>query len=459
MKANYKHEQPIDKSPFSPYSPLYRELSIYKSELPLFFVLKDTISAKDAMKTIEIFDFDKNYLNKKIVFLQNTSGGHWEVVVKNEGDYRLNTIDVYGDGLCGLTSAILAMKELNIAPPSNSFDAIEGALSRNQYNQYTISQRDQPEKYKTFTNDDGLKLKIGRLLRDARLNNWLESFEIEEIIVTNNRNNAFRFDCSLDSFFENNKKHEFHVRTLFCNYLSENLPKEKSLATLDLNNLILTDFDTGVNKLKFKEGDKFDFKYLFPVDERDLNKVKIFYRDMEGGEKMISKVVKILDKYFKDLEKEEDTEKINIKTFLIVEKAIDQIIATKNKFGEDCQFPKEDYEKIVKFRGDRISNPAIEQKTNEQNTKLVRPYRDPPTPKDDEWTLFKPFEDFFQNLLDNSSEKKVNSGQQNERTSERKSPNFTLHTEGKHGSKDEPSNFLQEIIDVICCVNPNRKNR
>ena len=266
MKANYKHEQPIDKSPFSPYSPLYSELSIYKSDLPLFFVLKDTISAKDAMKTIEIFDFDKNYLNKKIVFLQNTSGVHWEVVVKNEGDYRLNTIEVCGDGLCGLTSAILAMKELNIAPPSNSFDAIEGALSLNQNNQYTISQRDQPEKYKTFTNDDGLKLKIGRLLRDTSVNNWLESHEIQEIIVTNNRNNAFRFDCSLDSFFENNKKHEFHVRTLFCNYLSKNLPTNDNLANLDLNNLILEDFGTGVNKLKFKESDKFDFKYLFPVD-------------------------------------------------------------------------------------------------------------------------------------------------------------------------------------------------
>ena len=291
------------------------------------------------------------------------------------------------------------------------------------------------------------------------MNNWLESLEIQEIIVTNNRDNALRFDCSLDSFFENNKKHEFHVRTLFCNYLSENLPTNDSLATLDLNNLILHDFGAGVNKLKFKESDKFDFKYLFPVDERDLNKVKTFYRDMEGGEKMISKVVKILDKYFKDLEKEEDIDNINKKTFDIVEKAIAQIIETKNQFGDDCQFPKEDYEKIVKFRGDRISNPAIEQKTNERNTKLLRPYRDPPTPKEDEWTLFKPFEDFFQNLLGNSSEKKVNSGQQNERTSERKSPNFMLHTEGKYGSKDEPSSFLQEIIDVICCGNPNRKNR
>ena len=403
-------DEPINTSLLFKHSPFYSKLLkqhevklLDDREDQLFFVLRGTISAEDAMRTIEIFDFDKNYLNKKIIFFENTSGNDWNVAEKNKTDYELKI--------------------------TTSFTTSE-------------------------------------TLQDTSANDWLESKEIQGILEKNKLVSSVKFNQPLQQCFENNKKHEFHVRTLFCNYLSENLPTNDSLATLDLNNLILHDFGAGVNKLKFKESDKFDFKYLFPVDERDLNKVKIFYRDMEGGEKMISKVVKILDKYFKDLEKEKNIQGKDIETFEIVEKAITKIIETKNKFGDDCQFPDKDYEKIEnfsekcsKFRGDRISNPAIEQKTNERNTKLVRPYKNPPTSKDDEWTLFKPFEDFFQNLLGNSSEKKVNSGQQNERTGERKSPNFPLHTEEKYGSKDEPSSFLQDIIDIICCGSRDNRGR
>ena len=50
MKA--PNNEPINRRLLSSYSPLYSELSIYNSDLPLFFVLKDTKSAKDAMKTI-----------------------------------------------------------------------------------------------------------------------------------------------------------------------------------------------------------------------------------------------------------------------------------------------------------------------------------------------------------------------------------------------------------------------
>ena len=233
----------LEHSPF--YSKLLKQHQVKlldDREDSLFFVLKDKISAKDAMKTIEIFDFEKKFENRQIVFLENTSGNNWNVVEKNKTDYELKT--------------------------TTSFTTSE-------------------------------------TLQDTSANDWLESKEIQVILEKNKLLRAVRFNQPLEQCFENNKKHEFHVRTLFCNYLSENLPKEKSLTTLDLDDLILKNFDTGVNKLKFKESDKFDFKYLFPVDESDLSQVKTFYCDGEAGqEKMISKVVKILDKYYEDHERE-----------------------------------------------------------------------------------------------------------------------------------------------------------
>ena len=372
-------DEPIKIQLLFEHSPFYSKLLkqhevklIDDREDQLFFVLRGTISAEDAMRTIEIFDFDKNYLNKKIIFFENTSGNDWNVVEKNKTDYELKI--------------------------TTSFTTSE-------------------------------------TLQDTSAYNWLQSKEIQGILEKNKWFSAVKFNQPLEQCFENNKKHEFHVRTLFCNYLSENLPTNDSLATLDLDDLILKNFDTGVNKLKFKEGDKFDFKYLFPVDESDLSKVKTFYCDGEAGqEKMISKVVKILDKYYEDHEREKNIQgKViqvkDLETFLIVEKAIDQIIETKSRFGDDCQFPDEDYEKIKNF--------SIKYSKN-KNGNLFEPVGD----------FVLAVEGFFQNLLGNFSDNA------SKIVSPKEGAEILKSDDQKREEADKkPSNFLEGIIDAIavCC--------
>ena len=376
MKA--PDNEPINISLLFEHSPLYRKLLkqhevklLDDREDSLFFVLKGTISAEEATKTIEIFDFEKKFKNRQIVFFENTSGNDWNVFVKNKTDYELNTT-------------------------------------------------------KSFTTSE--------TLQDTSAYNWLKSNEIQGILEENKWVSAVKFNQPLEQCFENNKKHEFHVRTLFCNYLSENLPTNDSLATLDLNNLILKNFGTGVNKLKFNKSDKFDFKYLFPVDEKDLSKVKTFYCDGEAGqEKMISKVVKILDKYYEDHERGKNIQgkviqEKDLETFLIVEKAIDKIIETKSRFGDDCQFPDEDYEKIVNFSKKYSKN---------KNGNFFEPVVD----------FVGAVEGFFQDLLGNSSHNTSKNVKQKEGEK-------TKYRKAVHEEDDKkPSNFLDGIIDAIavCC--------
>jgi len=361
------------------YSPLYNELAqqheLLKQQegLPLFFVLKDKISAKDAIKTIETFDFDKKFLKEQIIFLENTSGKHWDVVVKDKADYIPKTIK----------------------PKDTSFTAL-------------------------------------KKLQDTRKN------EFQGILIENKWLDSVKCNRPLEQCFENNKTREFHVRTLFCNYLSDNLHVDKSLATLDLEDLIINGFGNGFNELKFNKTDKFDFRYLFPVDERDLSKVKTFYCDREdGGEQMITKVVKILDKYYEDHEREKNIQgkviqEKDIETFLIVERAIAQIIETKNKFGEDCQFPDKDYRKIENF--------------SKKYSKS----------EDNKWNFFsKPFEDLIK-LFSNSGGDVNNAIPDNVGTAGIAKPSVSVKSEGSQ-EENKPSSILGGIIDAIAVFCGSRK--
>ena len=410
-------DEPINTYLLFKHSPLYRKLSQQykvelldpKEDLPSLFVLKGTKSAEDATKTIEIFDFEKKFKNRQIVFLENASGNNWNVVEKNKTDYELNI--------------------------TTSFTTSE-------------------------------------TLQDTSAYNWLQSKEIQGILEKNKWVRAVKFNQPLQQCFENNKKHEFHVRTLFCNYLSENLPTNDSLATLDLNNLILHDFGAGVNKLKFKESDKFDFKYLFPVDEKDSSKVKTFYCDGEaGGEKMISKVVKILDKYFKDLEEGKDIQGKDIETFIIVERAINQIIQVqlKSKAEEyrknnnkennnenilrnsNSRFEEKDCLKMREF--ERKCSDLREKNGNFRNKLENRGSRSPDnmilqgSEKNNDGNFFESVEGFFQDLLGNSSHNTSKNVKQKEGEK-------TKYRKAVHEEDDKkPSNFLEGIIDAIavCC--------
>ena len=421
MKA--PDNEPINISLLFEHSPLYRKLLKQhkvesldpKEDLPSLFVLNDTISAEDALRTIEFFDFNKNYLNKKMIFFENTSDNKWNVVVKNKADYELNTT-------------------------------------------------------KSFT--------TSKKLQDTNAYNCLESNEIQGILEENKWVSAVKFKQPLEQCFENNKKHEFHVRTLFCNYLSKNLGGHNNLANLDLNNLILEDFGTGVNKLKFNKSDKFDFKYLFPVDEKDSSKVKTFYCDREGGgEQMISKVVKILDKYFKDLEEGKDIQGKDIETFIIVERAINQIIQVqlKSKAEEyrknhnkennnenilrnsNSRFEEKD---CLKMREFEIKCSDLREKNGNFRNKLEnRGSRSPDnmilqgSEKNNDGNFFESVEGFLKNLLGNPS----NSTNKNV---EQKEGEKTKYRKAVHEEDDKkPSNFLEGIIDAIsfCCGSRNDK--
>ena len=389
------------------YSPLYKELAKQHSELleqqedlPLFFVLNDKISAKDAIKTIETFDFDKRFLKEQIVFLENTYGNHWDVVVKNKADYIPKTIK----------------------PKDTSFTALEK-------------------------------------LQDTSVH------EFQRILTENNWFDFVKCSGPLERCFENNKTREFHVRTLFCNYLSDNLDVDKSLATLDLEDLIINGFGNGFNKLKFNETDKFNFTYLFPVDERDLSKVKTFYCDREdGGEQMISKVVKILDRYFKDLEKEENIQEKDMKTFIIVEKAIDQIIQVQSNLkveagkenndnkdnvtfigNSDSSFEEKDCIGMEKFKK-KCLNFVEKHRSSLENIRL-RSQND----RINKDGILKPVEDFFGavegifiNLLGNSSDKASKNDLSNEGAKIQESKE-QIHED----NNKKPSNILDGIIDAI----------
>jgi len=366
-------DEPINTSLLFKHSPLYRKLSQQykvelldpKEDLPSLFVLKGTKSAEDATKTIEIFDFEKKFKNRQIVFLENASGNNWNVVEKNKTDYELNI--------------------------TTSFTTSE-------------------------------------TLQDTSAYNWLQSKEIQGILEKNKWVSAVKFNQPLQQCFENNKKHEFHVRTLFCNYLSENLPKEKSLATLDLNNLILQ-------------------------------------------EKMISKVVKILDKYFKDLEEGKDIQGKDLETFIIVERAINQIIQVqlKSKAEEyrknnnkennnenilrnsNSRFEEKDCLKMREF--ERKCSDLREKNGNFRNKLENRGSRSPDnmilqgSEKNNDGNFFESVEGFFQDLLGNSSHNTSKNVKQKEGEK-------TKYRKAVHEEDDKkPSNFLEGIIDAIavCC--------
>jgi|GEM_PF-4301924 len=411
------------------YSPLYNKLELQRlynklelqsqsnqqEGLPLFFVLKDNISTKDAIETIKIFDFEKKFLEEQIIFLENTSGNHWDVYEKNKGDYNLNTINL--------------AKELDTIPYHTFFTALEK-------------------------------------FQDTREN------EFQTISTESNWSKYVNCNRHLKRCFENNKTREFHVRTLFCNYLSENLLEKKSLATLDLDDLILNSFGNGFNELKFNKTDKFDFKYLFPVDETDLNKVKTFYCDGEyGGEQMITKVVKILDKYFEDLEKEKNIQEKDMKTFIIVEKAIDQIIQvqlnSKVEAGKDnkdnatfignsdSSFEEEDYTRIGEFK-EKCLNFREKYRSSLENIRS-RSQNDGIN-KDG---ILKPVEDFFgavegifQNLLGNSSDKARKNDLSSEGAKIQK-----IKEQIHEDNNKKPSNILGGIIDAIAVFCGSQKEK
>ena len=71
---------------------------------------KVTKDVEKSLKAMKIFEHD--FINKKIVFIENVGRNHWEVFVKELGEEKAKHIKIAGDGKCGLTSAIVASRNL-----------------------------------------------------------------------------------------------------------------------------------------------------------------------------------------------------------------------------------------------------------------------------------------------------------------------------------------------------------
>ncbi len=101
-----------------------------------------------------------------------------------------------------------------------------------------------------------------------------------------------------------------------------------------------------------------DFEGLFPeIKENNFDQIKTHYLGNEDGkEKMITKVIKLLDKYFADLEsvKGRDINKINLKTFIIVEKEVHQITNAQ-----------------LHFKAERFKKRQNKENNNEKNPKFT----------------------------------------------------------------------------------------
>ncbi len=251
--------------------------------------VEDGSSAEETLKKIKTFASD-DFKGKKIVFVENPSGRHWQVKTKDSGSWDLRKINVNGDGSCGITSSIVALKELDIISEETKNKFIEvnrtgayqlkpefsanGSLSTNHQSLKNFLIKDS-------VSDTGLDTTLGNLLTSTRTENWLESSHIRNILEIHSQTHA---DVSIHQsrdLITKDKDTQFEVSSFLLGFLNQKFQDQtidKKQASEDILSLFGDNKDAISRRLGFDPPKKVDLFDIFPI-AKDDNKAKVFYNE------------------------------------------------------------------------------------------------------------------------------------------------------------------------------------
>lgn len=173
----------------------------------------DTASMVDAyyqeMQLVaDLAGHDDFFKNKKIIFIINEGNYHWTASVKDkDADNITPRTDVTTDGTCGLSSALIACDEILKTPYLNvtKYQIAIGALSQPSNNEVILNHV-----------PAGKQTRVATLLTNRLSANWLETDDIRDIIIHNERNNSQIFQ-SHNSSNAQNRKNQINFATALNN--------------------------------------------------------------------------------------------------------------------------------------------------------------------------------------------------------------------------------------------------
>ncbi len=259
---------------------------------------KVTKDVEKSLKAMKIFEHD--FINKKIVFIENVGRNHWEVFVKELGEEKAKHIKIAGDGKCGLTSAIVASRNLtdrNLNKNPNKEKYLDRLIiPHNQSNRgLTVDiGAIQDSNFEPLTRNAGLNDKIKKLAvedHEVDPSNWLTNDQTGGILeIIENQVGSGNFE---------------KIDTLTIN---EAISIEKKIHSLILSREESVNFASCPVNQQIIEGRSKsaygDFSSIFPEDQDD----QIFlFNDPE----YVKNITKIVKKYLDDLKDLDDLNEPN----------------------------------------------------------------------------------------------------------------------------------------------------
>ncbi len=251
--------------------------------------VEDGSNAEETLKKIKIFA-PVDYKDKKIVFVENPSGNHWQVQTKDAGTWDLRKIEVNGNGTCGIISSIVALRELDaideaqknqfIEKNSSGFYKLKQEFEANSQNTLTLEHN----KLKDFlappnlNPDAELIEKITNLLKSTHPDNWLESSEIKKILEIKSQTKHDVGIFQSRALITKDKDTQFETSSFLLGLLNQELNTTADRPAL-LTDISLLSLQRIIeDKLEFPQEKKLDFSDIFPI-ERDPTKARVFYNE------------------------------------------------------------------------------------------------------------------------------------------------------------------------------------
>lgn len=281
------------------FSKFRQELNCDKDKI-VFYLENSCLSAKDSLNKIQTFAEDL-YRDKEIIFVEHVSANHFQIQKKERNSWNLTRKDVYGDGRCGIVSAMVALKELELINDDEFNKYID---HRSRFNKLkdgfgergTQNDRDELAEFlcKDIT-DPATKLthqdKISTLLSDPRRENWLDSDTIKEVLASKasaranikifGQNTQFErdYDGEEETLLLKIKDTKFEVATVLLGLLVQKFQGPTTIKfAINHSNLFEGEDPQLKIKLGFPEGRKVEFSDIFPIAE-SREKMRCFYTD------------------------------------------------------------------------------------------------------------------------------------------------------------------------------------